>query len=63
MNTTQYNKGCDNMLIGRLEILLLTREITEEEYVERKEKRTDKIFELYEQGIITKDTMFEMMNV
>lgn len=62
MNTTQYNKGCDNMLIGRLEILLLTREITEEEYVERKEKRTDKIFELYEQGIITKETMFEMMN-
>lgn len=50
------------MLIGRLEILLLTGEITEEEYVERKEKRTDKIFELYEQGIITKETMIEMMN-
>lgn len=50
------------MLIGRLEVLLLTGEITEEEYVERKEKRADKIFELYEQGIITKETMIEMMN-
>ena len=50
------------MLIGRLEVLLLTGEITGEEYVERKEKRTDKIFELYEQGIITKETMIEMMN-
>ena len=48
--------------LGRLEQLLMSGEITEEEYKERKEVYVEQILELYILGIITKEQMQEKLN-
>ena len=50
------------MLIGHLDILLLKGEITEEEYQERRKKRTEMILEMYIKGIISIEEMYEKLN-
>ena len=51
-----------NYLIGHLEMLLLSGEITEEEYRERKAVYVEQILELYVKGIISKEQMQEKLN-
>jgi hypothetical protein len=51
-----------NYIIGHLERMLLTGEITEEEYKEKKELYVDALFELYIKDIITKEQLFEKLN-
>ena len=48
--------------LGKLELLLLNGEITEEEYKERKETYIETILELYCMGIITKEQMQQKLN-
>ena len=48
--------------LGRLEQLLLSGEITEEEYRERKAAYVETILELYIKGIISKEQMQEKLN-
>lgn len=48
--------------LGKLEQLFLAGEITEEEYLERKEVYVEQILELYVMGIITKEQMQEKLN-
>ncbi|MBQ8528982.1 MAG: SHOCT domain-containing protein [Clostridia bacterium] len=48
--------------LGRLEQLLLSGEITEEEYRERKAVYVETILELYIKGIISKEQMQEKLN-
>lgn len=51
-----------NYIIGHLERMLLTGEITEEEYKERKTVYVETILELYVKGIISKEQMGEKLN-
>ena len=48
--------------LGRLEKMLMTGEITEEEYKERKETYVETILEMYIKGIISKEQMLEKLN-
>ncbi len=48
--------------LGRLEQLLLSGEITEAEYRERKTTYVETILELYIKGIISKEQMQEKLN-
>ena len=48
--------------LGHLEVLLLTGQIGEDEYKERKETYVETILELYVKGIITKEEMYEKLN-
>lgn len=48
--------------LGHLEQLLLSGEITEEEYKERKAVYVETILELYVKGIIDKGQMLEKLN-
>jgi hypothetical protein len=50
------------MLLGKLEVMLLTGEITEEEYKEKKATYIDTLLELYVKDIITKEQLFEKLN-
>lgn len=51
-----------NYIIGHLERMLLTGEITEEEYKERKAAYVETILELYVKGLIGKEQMKEKLN-
>lgn len=48
--------------LGTLEKLLLSGEITEEEYKERKAVYVETVLELYIQGYISKEKMQEKLN-
>ena len=48
--------------LGHLEQLLLSGEINEEEYRERKSVYVEQILELYIMGIISKEQMQEKLN-
>lgn len=48
--------------LGHLEQLLMSGEITEEEYRERKSVYVETILELYIKGIINKEQMQEKLN-
>lgn len=48
--------------LGHLERLLLSEEITEDEYRERKAVYVETILELYCLGILTKEEMEEKLN-
>lgn len=48
--------------LGHLEQMLMSGEITEEEYRERKAVYVETILELYVKGIIDKDQMQEKLN-
>lgn len=48
--------------LGHLEVLLLTNQISEDEYKERKNTYVETILELYVKGIITKEEMYEKLN-
>ena len=48
--------------LGKLEKLLIAGEITEEEYMERKEVYIETILEMYIMGIIVKEQMNEKLN-
>lgn len=48
--------------LGKLEKLLLSGEITEEEYKERKAVYVEQLLELYMLGLITKEQMQEKLN-
>lgn len=50
------------MILGKLEVLLLTGQITEEEYKEKKAAYIDTLFELYIKDIITKEQLYEKLN-
>lgn len=50
------------MLIGKLEVMLLTGEITEEEYKEKKATYIDTLLELYVKDIITKEELYKKLN-
>ena len=48
--------------LGKLERLLISGKITEEEYRERKAVYVETILELYVKGILTKEQMQERLN-
>lgn len=48
--------------LGHLEKLLLSGEITEEQYKERKAVYVETILEMYVKGILTKEQMQEKLN-
>ena len=48
--------------LGHLEKLLLSGEITEDEYKERKAVYVETILELYVKGIISKEEMQQKLN-
>lgn len=48
--------------LGHLEQLLLSGEISEEEYKERKAVYVEVILQLYIKGIINKEVMLERLN-
>lgn len=48
--------------LGILEQLLLTGQITEEEYRERKDVYVEMVLEMYVKGIISKEQMLEKIN-
>ena len=48
--------------LGHLEKMLMDGEITEEEYKERKAVYVETILELYINGIIRKEEMYEKLN-
>lgn len=48
--------------LGHLEVLLLTGQITGDEYRERKDTYVEVILDLYVKGIITKEEMYERLN-
>ena len=48
--------------LGHLEKMLMTGEITEEEYKERKFAYIETILELYIKGIISKEKLQEKLN-
>ena len=48
--------------LGKLEQLLMSGEISEEEYKERKATYIETILELYIKGIINKEQMQEKLN-
>lgn len=49
-------------LLGRLEVMLLTGEITEEEYIEKKNTYVETLLELYVKDLITKEQLYEKLN-
>ncbi len=49
-------------LLGRLEVMLLTGEITEEEYREKKAVYVETLLELYVKDLITKEELYEKLN-
>ena len=51
-----------NIVIGHLERMLLTGEITEEEYKEKKKAYVDILLELYVKDIISKEELYEKLN-
>lgn len=51
-----------NIVIGHLERMLLTGEITESEYKHKKEVYVEVILELYIKGILTEEQMYEKLN-
>lgn len=51
-----------NIIIGHLERMLLTGEITEDEYKERKAVYVETILEMYVKGLIDRDQMEEKLN-
>lgn len=57
-------KGMINMMkmLGKLEQMLINKEITEEEYKKRKALYVETILELYCLGIITKEEMQDKLN-
>lgn len=48
--------------LGKLEQMLLSGEITEEEYLVRKEVYVETILEMYCLGIITQAQLYEKLN-
>ena len=48
--------------LGKLEIMLLLGEISEEDYVERKKVYVDTLLELYVKGLIDKEELYEKLN-
>lgn len=48
--------------LGHLEKLLLSGEITEEEYKEKKAVYVETLLELYIKDIITKEELYEKLN-
>lgn len=48
--------------LGKLEKLFLAGEITEEEYKERKDTYIETLLELFVNGIITKEELYERIN-
>lgn len=48
--------------LGKLEKMLLSGEITEEQYKERKAVYVETILEMYVKGILTKEQMEEKLN-
>ena len=50
------------MLLGKLEVMLLTGEISEEEYKEKKATYIDTLLELYVKDIITKEELYKKLN-
>lgn len=48
--------------LGHLEKLLLSGEITEDEYKEKKAVYVDMLLELYIKDIITKEELYEKLN-
>lgn len=53
---------CAVNALGHLEQMLMNREITEEEYMERKAVYVETILELYIKGIIDKEEMQKKLN-
>lgn len=49
-------------MLGKLEQMMMNKEITEEEYKERKALYVERILELYCLGIITKEQMQDKLN-
>ncbi len=49
-------------LIGKLEVMLLTGEITEEEYKNKKAVLVETLLELYVKDLITKEELYEKLN-
>ncbi len=49
-------------LLGRLEVMLLTGEITEEEYKVKKAVYVETLLELYVKDLITKEELYEKLN-
>lgn len=49
-------------ILGKLEQLLLSGEISEEEYKEKKTVYVETILELYCMGIISKEEMYAKLN-
>lgn len=49
-------------LLGRLEVMLLTGEITEEEYKKKKAVYVETLLELYVKDLITKEELYEKLN-
>lgn len=49
-------------LLGKLEVMLLTGEITEEEYQKKKAVYVETLLELYVKDLITKEELYEKLN-
>lgn len=49
-------------LLGKLEVMLLTGEITEEQYKEKKTTYVDTLLEMYIKDLITKEELYEKLN-
>jgi hypothetical protein len=61
-DVTNQTKGAEPVILGHLEQLLLSGEITEEEYRKRKAVYVETILELYIKGILTEEEMKEKLN-
>lgn len=48
--------------LGRLEQMLLSGEITEEEYKEKKKTYVETLLDLYIKDLITKEQLYEKLN-
>jgi hypothetical protein len=48
--------------LGHLEVMLLTGQITQEEYEEKKKVYVDTLLEMYVKDIITKEELYEKLN-
>lgn len=49
-------------IIGRFEVMLLTGELTQEEYEKKKKEYTDKLFELYVRDIISMKELYKKLD-
>lgn len=49
-------------ILGKLEILLMNGEITEEEYKEKKMTYVETLLDMYVNDLITKEELFERLN-